>query len=105
MTEPLLMPKATAVWLVENTSLTFEQIAEFCGLHPLEVQAIADGEARLGTSGRVVIRNSGTEPVIRVKAQGEDEALLADVVGSICEDILAVARGADGVETPAQAAE
>ena len=39
-----LMPKATAVWLVENTALTFEQIADFCGLHALEVQAIADGE-------------------------------------------------------------
>ncbi len=40
-----LMPKATAVWLVENTALSFEQIADFCKLHPLEVQAIADGEA------------------------------------------------------------
>ena len=40
-----LMPKATAVWLVENTSLSFEQIADFCKLHPLEVKAIADGEA------------------------------------------------------------
>ncbi len=39
-----LMPKATAVWLVDNTSLTFEQIAEFCGMHPLEVQGIADGD-------------------------------------------------------------
>jgi hypothetical protein len=39
------MPKATAVWLVENTALSFEQIADFCKLHPLEVQAIADGEA------------------------------------------------------------
>jgi hypothetical protein len=38
------MPKATAVWLVENTALTFEQIAEFCGMHPLEVQGIADSE-------------------------------------------------------------
>jgi uncharacterized protein len=43
-----LMPKATAVWLVENTSLSFEQIAEFCGLHPLEVQGIADGEVAVG---------------------------------------------------------
>src|ERR1700674_5179575 len=43
-TQPL-MPKATAVWLVENTSLSFEQIADFCKLHPLEVKAIADGEA------------------------------------------------------------
>jgi len=39
-----LMPKATAMWLVDNTSLTFEQIAEFCGIHPLEVQGMADGE-------------------------------------------------------------
>ena len=39
------MPKATAVWLVENTSLGFDQIADFCKLHPLEVKAIADGEA------------------------------------------------------------
>jgi uncharacterized protein len=46
-----LMPKATAVWLVENTSLTFEQIADFCGLHPLEVQGIADGEVGAGIRG------------------------------------------------------
>jgi uncharacterized protein len=47
----LLMPKATAVWLVENTGLTFEQIAHFCNLHPLEVKAIADGEAATGIKG------------------------------------------------------
>ena len=46
-----LMPKATAVWLVENTVLTFEQISEFCGLHELEVQAIADGEVAIGMQG------------------------------------------------------
>src|SRR4029079_17062861 len=45
------MPKATAVWLVENTSMTFEQIADFCRLHPLEVKAIADGEAALTIKG------------------------------------------------------
>jgi hypothetical protein len=45
------MPKATAVWLVENTSLTFEQIAEFCKLHPLEVRGIADGEVAAGIKG------------------------------------------------------
>ncbi|HXZ02503.1 MAG TPA: cell cycle transcriptional regulator TrcR [Stellaceae bacterium] len=50
-----LMPKATAVWLVENTSLTFDQIGEFCGLHPLEVQAIADGE--------VAVQMQGLDPV------------------------------------------
>ena len=47
----LLMPKATAVWLVENTSLTFDQIADFCTLHPLEVKGIADGEVATGIKG------------------------------------------------------
>lgn len=46
-----LMPKATAVWLVENTSLTFDQIADFCNLHPLEVKGIADGEVASGIKG------------------------------------------------------
>lgn len=46
-----LMPKATAVWLVENTGLTFDQIADFCGLHPLEVKGIADGEVATGIRG------------------------------------------------------
>src|SRR5205809_1846563 len=46
-----LMPKATAVWLVENTALSFDQIAEFCKLHPLEVKAIADGDAAQGIKG------------------------------------------------------
>jgi len=46
-----LMPKATAVWLIDNTSLSFEQVAAFCGLHPLEVQGIADGEVATGIQG------------------------------------------------------
>ncbi len=46
-----LMPKATAVWLIENTALTFDQVATFCGLHPLEVQGIADGEVAKGIQG------------------------------------------------------
>ncbi|MGE0151424.1 MAG: DUF1013 domain-containing protein [Reyranellaceae bacterium] len=46
-----LMPKATAVWLVDNTTLSFRQIAEFCGMHELEVQAIADGEVASGIVG------------------------------------------------------
>jgi hypothetical protein len=50
MANTLLMPKATAVWLVDNTALSFEQIAQFCSLHPLEVKAIADGEAALRAS-------------------------------------------------------
>ena len=51
MANTLLMPKATAVWLVDNTGLTFDQIAQFCTLHPLEVKAIADGEAAEGIKG------------------------------------------------------
>ena len=47
----VLMPKATAVWLVENTTLTFDQISAFTGLHPLEIQAIADGEVAGGMTG------------------------------------------------------
>ncbi|HEY1720185.1 MAG TPA: cell cycle transcriptional regulator TrcR [Magnetospirillaceae bacterium] len=52
-----LMPKATAVWLVENTTLTFEQIAAFCGMHALEVQAIADGEVAVGIVGLDPVAN------------------------------------------------
>ena len=51
MANTLLMPKATAVWLVDNTALSFDQIAQFCALHPLEVKAIADGDAAQGIKG------------------------------------------------------
>jgi len=52
-----LMPKATAVWLVDNSSLTFVQIADFCGLHPLEVKGIADGEVARDIRGADPISN------------------------------------------------
>ena len=57
MTLPL-MPKATAVWLIEKTALTFTQVADFCGMHPLEVQAIADGEVAQGIVGYDPVANS-----------------------------------------------
>jgi len=60
------MPKATAVWLVENTSLTFEQIADFCGQHPLEIQAIADGE--------VANQMQGLDPVVNGQTTAEEIA-------------------------------
>ena len=76
-----LMPKATAVWLVENTSLTFEQIGEFCGLHALEVQAIADGEVAVQmqgldpiTSGQLTleeIERCQKDPATRLKIAAE----------------------------------
>src|SRR6202162_5032290 len=52
MTSPPLMQKAAAVWLVENTSLSFDQIADFCKMHPLEVKAIADDEGAQSIIGR-----------------------------------------------------
>jgi hypothetical protein len=52
-----LMPKATASWLVDNTALTFDQIADFTGLHPLEVQALADGDVNAGIMGTNPILN------------------------------------------------
>ena len=56
MTQPL-MPKATAVWLIDNTTLGFDQIAAFCELHPLEVQGIADDEVAIGIQGQDPIAN------------------------------------------------
>lgn len=53
----LLMPRATAVWLVDNTSLSFQQIADFCSLHLAEVQAIADGQASVGLQGYNPVAN------------------------------------------------
>lgn len=58
MAPTLLMPKATAVWLVDNTGLTFKQIAEFCQLHELEVKGIADGDVAMGIKGMDPV-NSG----------------------------------------------
>ena len=61
MTKPL-MAKATAVWLVDNTTLTFRQIADFCGMHELEVQGIADGDVAAGVKGFDPIANNQLEP-------------------------------------------
>lgn len=71
-----LMPKATAVWLVENTSLTFEQIADFCGLHALEVQAIADGEVAMQMQGLDPVANGQTTTAEIERCQKDPEARL-----------------------------
>lgn len=68
-----LMPKATAVWLVENTSLTFEQIADFCKLHPLEVKGIADGEVATGIKGLDPISTNQLTREELERAQGNAE--------------------------------
>ncbi len=57
-----IMAKATAVWLVDNTSMTFKQIADFCGLHELEVNGIADGEVAVGIKGFDPITNNQLDP-------------------------------------------
>lgn len=71
-----LMPKATAVWLVENTALTFEQIATFCGLHELEIAAIADGEVAAGMVGLDPIANGQLTKAEIDRCQGDPEAHL-----------------------------
>jgi len=70
------MPKATAVWLVENTSLTFDQIADFCGLHPLEVQAIADGEVATQMLGLDPVANGQTTAAEIERCQADADARL-----------------------------
>jgi hypothetical protein len=70
MTE-ILMPKATAVWLVDNTSLTFDQIADFCGLHPLEVKGIADGDVAVGVRGADPMANGQLSREDIEKAEGD----------------------------------
>jgi hypothetical protein len=82
----ILMPKATAVWLVDNTSMTFEQIADFCGLHPLEVKGIADGEVARDIRGADPIANgqlsrqeldaAQSNPAYRMRAQKSRHAEL-----------------------------
>ncbi len=68
-----LMPKATAVWLIDETALTFTQIADFCGMHPLEIQAIADGEVAQGIVGYDPVANSQVtaEEITRCEADAE----------------------------------
>jgi uncharacterized protein len=86
MADQILMPKATAVWLVDNTSMTFEQIADFCGLHPLEVKGIADGEVARDIRGADPIANgqltreeidrAQKDPAYKMKAQKSRHAEL-----------------------------
>jgi hypothetical protein len=73
-----LMPKATAVWLIEKTALTFTQIADFCGMHPLEVQAIADGEVAQGIVGYDPVANQQvtTADIRRCEADPESRLRL-----------------------------
>ncbi len=76
MTKAPLMPMATAVWLVENTSLSFKQIAEFCKLHEVEIQGIADGEVAKGIVGyNPIISGQLTKEEISLSSQDENRPL------------------------------
>lgn len=79
----ILMPKATAVWLVENTTLSFEQIAAFCGLHPLEVQGIADGEVAIGIIGTDPTTNGQLTAEEIKRCEGDPAARLQQAKVSI----------------------
>ena len=76
MSNAPLMPMATAVWLVENTTLTFKQIAEFCKMHVVEVQGIADGEVAKGIKGyNPIIAGQLTRDEINLSAKDESRPL------------------------------
>ncbi|MBG21012.1 MAG: cytoplasmic protein [Rhizobiales bacterium] len=80
MAQQLLMPKATAVWLVDNTALSFDQIATFCKLHPLEVKAIADGESAQGIKGLDPISTGqlSRDEIARAEADGNHKLKLSE---------------------------
>ncbi len=82
-----LMPKATAIWLVENTALTFTQIAEFCGLHELEIQGIADGEVAVGMRGYDPIDNNQLTKEEIERCEKDQSASLNLIKSSIIEDL------------------
>ena len=78
-----LMPKSTAVWLVEHTSLTFEQISKFCNLHILEIQGIADGEVALGIQGKNPIMSGelSKEEIVRCEQdQSKSLEIIKDII-------------------------
>ena len=76
MNDAPLMPMATAVWLVENTTLTFKQIAEFCKLHEVEIQGIADGEVAKGIKPyNPIISGQLTKEEIELSSKDENRPL------------------------------
>ena len=82
-----LMPKATAIWLVENTALTFKQISEFCGLHELEVQGIADGEVAVGMRGYDPIDNNQLTKEEIERCENDNSAKLSLITSSVIDDL------------------
>ena len=80
MSKAPLMPMATAVWLVENTSLTFKQIAEFCKLHEVEIQGIADGDVAKGIVGyNPIIAGQLTREEIKLSSEDPNRELILNL--------------------------
>ena len=76
MSNAPLMPMATAVWLVENTTLTFKQIAKFCNLHEVEIQGIADGEVAKGIVGyNPIMSGQLTREEIKLSSEDQNRSL------------------------------
>ena len=82
-----LMPKATAVWLIENTALTFEQISEFCNLHILEVQGIADGDVAVGMQGYDPIDNNQLTKSEIKRCENDSSACLEIISSEIIDNL------------------
>lgn len=96
MAQPL-MPKATAVWLIEKTSLSFEQIADFVQMHPLEVQAIADGEVAQGIIGYDPVANGQVSREDIARCEADTSARLSLAPNAVPQS---KARGKGGRYTP-----
>ena len=93
MSKAPLMPMATAVWLVENTSLTFKQIAEFCKLHEVEIQGIADGEVAKGIVGyNPIISGQLTEDELKMSSADSNRPL------NIIDDVLEIKNKDDKIK-------
>lgn len=82
-----LMPKATAIWLVDNTTLSFDQIAGFCGLHHLEVQAIADGEVMGGMAGMDPVANGQVTKEEIAKGEADESYKLQMALSDIPQPV------------------
>jgi hypothetical protein len=91
MSKPL-MPKATAIWMVDNTTLSFEQIAMFCGLHPLEIQAIADGDVAVGIVGKDPV----AQGILTLEDIKECEANKNKMLSFVTQDVPDVQRRSKG---------
>ena len=81
------MPKATAVWLIDNTTLNFQQIAEFCHLHELEVQGIADGDVAVGMQGYDPIDNNQLTREEIVRCENDSSSNLELISSEVIDNL------------------